>query len=147
MTLCSSQAQQAGFGPRPGFQDTTCFVNKIRDPDIQIQKKRARAGALALFTKQLERLLMSSFIRLFLLPPAYWASPLLCPSPLFSACFSPRFLLLLLLLLPPFFTSAPHTICLCFLQMLNLSAPPSFLWLSRLSQTNKSKNTLSGRCC
>lgn len=51
MTLCSSQAQQAGFGPRPSIQDTTCFVNKIRDTDRRTQKERARAAASSLFTQ------------------------------------------------------------------------------------------------
>lgn len=82
MTLCSSQAQQAGFGPRPSFQDTACFVNKIRDTDRRTQKERARAGAPALFTQTAGVITNVFFHTAFFLPPACWAPPLPRPSPL-----------------------------------------------------------------
>lgn len=82
MTLCSSQAQQAGFGPRPSIQDTTCFVNKIRDTDRRTQKERARAAASSLFTQTAGAITNVFFhTAFFFLPPR------------FTPCF--------LLLLPP----------------------------------------------
>lgn len=71
MTLCCSQAQQAGYGPRPGFQDTTCFVNKIRDSDRWTQKESERALVTQTAGAITNVLLMSSFILLFIHPSPY----------------------------------------------------------------------------
>lgn len=60
MTPYCTQTQQAGSGPRPSFQSTTCFVNKIRDSDRWTKRVH--------HTYKLGWLLMSLFMLLFLPP-------------------------------------------------------------------------------
>ena len=93
MTLCSSQAQQAGFGPRPSIQDTARFVNKIRATDRRTQKKREQEPPHQLCSrKPLGRLLMSSSYSFFFF---FFFLPTPCPSPPVPPRFTPCFLLLL----------------------------------------------------
>lgn len=115
MTLCSSQARQAGFEPRPSFQDTTCFVNKIRDADRRTQKEQKQEPAHQLCSpKQLGRLLMSSFhTASFPFPPT-------------------EHLLRHVLLLSFLHASLPVSSSLCFLRSIQpLHAPSVFVSLRR----------------
>lgn len=144
MTLCSSQAQQAGFGPRPSFQDTTRFVNKIRDADRWTQKERARAGTSPLFTQTAGEITNVFFHTASFLPPAYQAFPPPRPSPVFPPHFILHFLLVLLL--PPLYLCSMHHLSLLVQRSFSLHVPHFYDSLVSLRQI-KPKNILSSRCC